>query len=207
MSSPVATLAAPSDLSRRILGLLNLYRLLIPPTLLAIREFTVPEATVGQVAPTLFLVVCALYFVAGILLVLALRLRSLPLRSVAITHGLVDALGIAALMYVSGGVASGLGVLLALPVAATALLAEPRTAAFIAASTSSTSMITPSVTNRRRLSVAWRNQGGSPFRSGWNAVWRWCRLTRRFADAFSCDSPGHISAATSERETSRCSAM
>lgn len=136
MSTPVATLAAPSDLSRRILGLLNLYRLLIPPTLLAIRQFTQPEPTVGAAAPTLFLVVCALYFVAGILLVLALRLRSVPLRSIAITHGLVDALGIAALMYVSGGVSSGLGVLMALPVAATALLAEPRTAAFIAASTS-----------------------------------------------------------------------
>jgi two-component system sensor histidine kinase PilS (NtrC family) len=136
MSTPVVTLATPSDLSRRILGLLNLYRLLIPPTMLTIWQFSAPDATVGQAAPTLFLVVCALYLVAGILLVLALRLRSVPLRAVAITHGVVDALGIAALMYVSGGVTSGLGVLLALPVAATALLAEPRTAAFIAAFTS-----------------------------------------------------------------------
>ncbi len=136
MNAPAATAAPPSDLSRRILGLLNLYRLLIPPTLLAIRALTAPEPTVGRVSPTLLLVFCALYFVAGILMVLALRLRSTPLRATAIAHGLVDAIGIAALMYVSGGVASGLGILLVLPVAATALLAEARTAAFIAAFTS-----------------------------------------------------------------------
>ena len=134
--APIATITAPGDLSRRILGLLNLYRLLIPPTLYAIRLLTQPEPTVGAGAPTLFLAICALYFSAGIVLVLALRLRSLPLRTVVIIHSLIDAVGIAAFMYVSGGVASGLGILLVLPVAATALLAEARTAAFIAASTS-----------------------------------------------------------------------
>jgi two-component system sensor histidine kinase PilS (NtrC family) len=136
MDTLAATKAPPSDLSRRILGLLNLYRLLIPPTLLAIRELTAPDATVGQASPTLLLVFCALYFVAGILMVLGLRLRSTPLRTTVIAHGLVDAVGIAALMYVSGGVVSGLGILLVLPVAAMALLAEARTATFIAAFTS-----------------------------------------------------------------------
>lgn len=136
MTTPAATAAPPSDLSRRILGLLNLYRLLIPPTLLAIHALTMPEPTVGQMSATALQVLCTLYFVAGILMVLALRLRSMSLRSAAIAHSVVDALGIAALMYVSGGAASGLGILLVLPVAATALLAEARTATFIAAFTS-----------------------------------------------------------------------
>ena len=127
---------APGDLSRRILGLLNLYRLLIPPTLIAIRYFTVPQAVVGSTAPNLFLALCALYFTAGVILVMALRFREASTPTIAVTHGLVDALGISALMYVSGGVGSGLGILLVLPVAATALLAEARTAAFIAALTS-----------------------------------------------------------------------
>jgi two-component system sensor histidine kinase PilS (NtrC family) len=91
---------------------------------------------VGSTAPNLFMALCALYFTAGVILVMALRFREASTPSIAVTHGLVDALGISAFMYVSGGVGSGLGVLLALPVAATALLAEARTAAFIAALTS-----------------------------------------------------------------------
>lgn len=125
--------AAPSDLARRVVGLLNLYRLLVPPTLLAINELTQPQSTVGSAHPTLFLSTCALYFLFGIGLVLAQRFSWPNLRSVALTHGLVDVLTLSLLLFTSGGVASGQGILLVLPVGATALLAEKRDAFLIAA--------------------------------------------------------------------------
>ena len=125
--------SGPSDLARRVIGLLNIYRLLVPPTLLAINMMTEPQSTVGEEHPTLFLSACALYFLFAIGLVLAQRWQWPSLRALALTHGLVDALTLSLLMFTSGGVASGLGILLILPVGATALLAENRDAFLIAA--------------------------------------------------------------------------
>ncbi len=125
---------APGDLARRVIGLLNLYRLLIPPSLLAIGWITRPQPTVGGEHPTLFLAACVLYLAAGLIFVLGQRFRTPSLRQVAIAHGVADSIAIALLMYASGGVTSGLGILLVLPVGATALLAENRDAFFIAAS-------------------------------------------------------------------------
>ena len=51
---------AQVDLARRVVGLLNLYRLLIPPALLGIQWITQPTPSVGGAYPTLFLAVCAL---------------------------------------------------------------------------------------------------------------------------------------------------
>ncbi len=133
-SPPTLAMAnMPGDLARRVIGLLNLYRLLIPPTLLAIGWITEPNPTVGDVHPRMFLALCVLYFSAGVILVLALRARNTPLRVLVLTHGIVDSIGIALLLYSSGGVVSNLGILLVLPVAATALLADRRDALFIAA--------------------------------------------------------------------------
>lgn len=123
----------PTDLARRVIGLLNLYRLLIPPALLAISWLTEPSPTVGHTHPTLFLSVCALYFVLGIVLVLAQRWTWPSLRALALAHVLVDTLSIALILYSSGGVASGLGILLILPVGATTLMTESGPAYLIAA--------------------------------------------------------------------------
>jgi two-component system sensor histidine kinase PilS (NtrC family) len=134
MSGPARPSTAPGDLARRVIGLLNLYRLLIPPSLLAIGWITEPQPTVGGEHPTLFLAACVLYLAVGVIFVLGQRFRAPSLRQVAITHGVTDSLAIGLLMYASGGVTSGLGILLVLPVGATALLAENRDAFFIAAS-------------------------------------------------------------------------
>jgi len=133
MPGPARLSNAPGDLARRVIGLLNLYRLLIPPALLAINWITAPQPTVGGEHPTLFLAACVLYLAAGVIFVLGQRFRTPSLRQVAIAHGVADAVAIALLMYCSGGVTSGLGILLVLPVGATALLAENRDAFFIAA--------------------------------------------------------------------------
>jgi two-component system sensor histidine kinase PilS (NtrC family) len=123
----------PTDLARRVIGLLNFYRLLIAPALLAINWLSQPSPTVGHTHPTLFVSVCALYFVLGIVLVLAQRWTWPSLRALALTHILVDTLSIALILYASGGVASGLGILLILPVGATTLMTESGLAYLIAA--------------------------------------------------------------------------
>lgn len=123
----------PGDLALRVIGLLNLYRLLIPIALLAINWATSPAPNVGAAIPSLFTSICALYLAAGALLVAAQRFARFGLRTIALTHALVDSAGIGLLLLSSGGVASNLGILLVLPVGATALLATSRDAFFIAA--------------------------------------------------------------------------
>jgi two-component system, NtrC family, sensor histidine kinase PilS len=131
MPASVAFFPASKDLAWRVIGLVNLYRLLVPPMLLGMRwvsgthEFTW--------APELFLSACIGYFSAGVLLVVARRLSWPSFRRVALLNGLVDAAGVSLLLYASGGVSSGLGILLVLPVGAMAVLADSRDAFLIAA--------------------------------------------------------------------------
>lgn len=128
--------AAPSDLAWRVLGLLNLYRLLTPPVLVAIQAFTRPLPTIGGAHPSLFQVVCIAYFVAGVLLILLKRQRwgaAPSLNLLSLVHAVIDAVAVSLLLYASGGVSSGLGILLVVPIASTALLAPPREALLIAA--------------------------------------------------------------------------
>lgn len=121
------------DLGWRIVGLLNLYRLLLPPVLFAIYRFTLPQPTIGSEHPRLFFTICVLYFLAGLALVLAQRLPRLPGQVLLLAHALVDAVAIGLLLYASGGVASGLGILLVVPVGSVALLAEGRRSLLVAA--------------------------------------------------------------------------
>ena len=124
---------APTDLAWRVIGLVNLYRLLIPPSLYALYVFRRPGATLGSARPELFLWTCIVYFAAGIAIVLGGR-RLLPnLRATTFVHAMVDAVAISLLMFSSGGVASGLGILFVVPVGAMALLADSRDAFLLAA--------------------------------------------------------------------------
>ena len=135
MTSQSTTLAAPApgDLAWRVIGLANLYRLLIPPLLLTLQ-------IVGQLhnverfpRPELLAGLCIGYFAAGVVLIMARRLPWPSLRAIALVHASVDVLGISLILYASGGVASGLGILLVLPVGAMAILAQNRDAFLIAA--------------------------------------------------------------------------
>lgn len=133
--STTTTLAAPApgDLAWRVLGLASLYRLLVPPLLLTI-EFLSTRSLIERVPrPDLFTAFCIGYFTAGVLLVLARRLPWPSLRVIALVNASVDAIGISLILYASGGVASGLGILLVLPVGAMAILADNRDAFLFAA--------------------------------------------------------------------------
>src|SRR5215469_1755187 len=124
----------PADIAWRVVGLLNLYRVLVPVVLVSALWLSgqgQPFAMVPR--PTLFLIACVLYFTAAVLLVIARRLRWSTLRLVAIVNASVDSTAIGLILYASGGVSSGFGILLVLPVLAMATLAKHRDALLIAA--------------------------------------------------------------------------
>ena len=123
----------PSDLVWRVIGLLNLYRLLVPLVLLSLRWFAGPGWGLADARPELFVGACIAYFTAAVLLIIARRLRWSSLRIVALVNASIDAVAIGFLMYAAGGVESGLGILLVLPVFALAVLAGRRDAFLIAA--------------------------------------------------------------------------
>jgi two-component system sensor histidine kinase PilS (NtrC family) len=124
---------APSDLAWRVIGLLNLYRVLVPLVLLATQLFAGPGWNLVTARPQMFIGASIAYFTAAVLLVIARRLEWSSLRIVALVNATVDALAIGLILYASGGVASGLAILLVLPVLALTVLAGRRDALLIAA--------------------------------------------------------------------------
>jgi two-component system, NtrC family, sensor histidine kinase PilS len=123
----------PTDLAWRVIGLVNLYRLLIPPSLYALYVFGGSGTALASARPELFLWTCVVYFTVGIAIVVGGR-RLLPnLRATTFVHAMADAVAISLLMFASGGVASGIGILIVVPVGAMALLADSRDAFLLAA--------------------------------------------------------------------------
>jgi hypothetical protein len=124
--------AAPTDLAWRVIGLVNLYRLLIPPSVYAIYAIRARIAPVGSARPELFLWTCIVYFATA----WPSSWRAAPAAQSACNH-LRARHGrrgrISLLMFSSGGVASGLGILFVVPVGAMALLADSRDAFVLAA--------------------------------------------------------------------------
>jgi two-component system, NtrC family, sensor histidine kinase PilS len=140
---PVTAAIAPSaatDLAWRVIGLLNLYRLLVPLVLITVQALAGPQWALLAVHPRLFLSACIAYLTAAVLLIIARRLEWSSLRLVALVNSGVDAAAIALILYASGGVSSGLGILLVLPVAAMAILADQRDA-FLLASVAAISVL------------------------------------------------------------------
>ncbi|MEP7243664.1 MAG: ATP-binding protein [Gammaproteobacteria bacterium] len=132
-ASAASTATVPSDLAWRVIGLVNLYRLLVPLVLLAMFWLAAPKVAVSATQPQLFLSVSVGYFFVGVLMVVARRLSWPSIRIVALLNVAVDTLAIALILYSCGGIASGLGILLVLPVGAMAVLGDNRDAFLIAA--------------------------------------------------------------------------
>jgi len=126
-------LAPPSDLAWRVIGLLNLYRLMVPLALLGVLWWAGSSWGRAQTAPRLLTSACIVYVTAAVLLIIARRLQWSSLRIVALVNATVDALAIGFILYASGGVAGGLAILLVPPVLALTVLASRRDALLIAA--------------------------------------------------------------------------
>ena len=132
-ASTATSSGAPSDLAWRVIGLLNLYRVLVPLVLISMQALAGPQWAPAAARPSLFLSACISYFTAGVLLIIARRLEWASLRIVALVNAVADSVAVALILYAGGGIASGLGILLVLPVAALAVLADHRDAFLIAA--------------------------------------------------------------------------
>ncbi len=133
VTAATAAPSTPTDLAWRVIGLLNLYRLLVPLVLILVQGLAGPEWAMLATRPRLFLSACIAYLTAAVLLIIARRLEWSSLRIVALVNAGVDAAAISLILYASGGVSSGLGILLVLPVGATAVLADHRDAFLFAA--------------------------------------------------------------------------
>ncbi len=132
-ATAAAPFVTPSDLAWRVIGLLNIYRLLVPLLLLSMQSLSGSGWELVATRPRLFVSACITYFTAAVLLIIARRLHWSSLRIVALVNATVDALSIGFIIYASGGASSGLGILLVLPVFALTVLAGPRDALLIAA--------------------------------------------------------------------------
>lgn len=125
--------AGDPELAWRVLGLLNLYRLVIPSVLVALALLASRPQTLGAAAPTLFITTLAGWFATGVVCIGLLKTRWPSLQAQPFIHVAFDIVAVTALLVTSGGAASGAGLLLILPVAAVSILLPKRTATTIGA--------------------------------------------------------------------------
>jgi two-component system sensor histidine kinase PilS (NtrC family) len=133
MQHRARTLAGTSDLSWRVLGLLNLFRLLVPVVLLIAYTLPGPQRLVGSAHPLLFRISCYLYLLIGVLCITALKRRTQTTEWHAYLPVIVDVALMSVVIFASGGADTGLGILLIVPVAGLSVVAGTRGALTTAA--------------------------------------------------------------------------
>ncbi len=123
---------AKPALNWRVLGVLNLYRVLVPLVLLALYSLGGSRGLpVGS--PRLFFGGAICYLCFGLTSVILVRRRLAGPNLQTILQAAVDLVVLTLLLHSCGGVASGLGLLFLLPVGGLAFLLPPRSALFLAA--------------------------------------------------------------------------
>jgi len=119
-------------LNWRVLGLLNLYRILVPLVLLAL--YSLPGARgIAVDYPQIFFGAAIAYLCFGLLSVILVRRRLINVDVQTILQATVDITVLMLLLHACGGVTGGLGILLLVPVGSLAFLLPPRSALFLAA--------------------------------------------------------------------------
>jgi two-component system sensor histidine kinase PilS (NtrC family) len=126
------TLDPRPALNWRVLGLLNLYRVLAPLVLLALYPLGGARGFVVEY-PQLFFGATLAYLCFGLGSVIVVRRRLASAYVQTILQATVDLTLLMVLLHACGGIASGLGLLLLLPVGGLAFLLPPRSALFLAA--------------------------------------------------------------------------
>lgn len=115
------------------LGILNYYRLGLASLFAALCLSGYLPAPLGAFDPVAFERVSGFYLAACVLAVIAIHWRWPDIARQVPVHVAVDVLAITLLMHASGGVRSGLGMLLIISIAGGSLLMEGRTARLFAA--------------------------------------------------------------------------
>jgi two-component system, NtrC family, sensor histidine kinase PilS len=124
----LAQTAEQVDLPWRVIGLLNIFRLLAPMVLLLVFFFNAPNYTIGGRLPGMFLGVCAAWFSVGLVSIRLIHRRWPGSQLLALVLLAIDTIAVALLIHSSGGMSSGLANLLVLPAGATATIVRPRLA-------------------------------------------------------------------------------
>ena len=115
-----------------MLGLLNLYRVLVPLVLFAL--FSLGGARgIAVVSPQMFISAIVLYLLFGLGNVILVRRRVASLTVQTVLQATLDLTVLWMLLHACGGVASGLGLLFLVPIGGLAFLLAPRGALFLAA--------------------------------------------------------------------------
>lgn len=130
LADPLAP-APPADIGWRVLALINLFRLLAP-LLLALIFATLDPAPVGTTFPALFIGTATAYFVYAVLSIASVKQRWPDISVQAVVSMCIDIVAIAILTYASGGMASGLAVLMVLPIGAASFIVRPQLALLLA---------------------------------------------------------------------------
>jgi len=125
--------AGDPELAWRVLGLLNLYRLVIPSVLIALALIASRPQLLGAASPALFMSTLVGWFASGVVCIGLLKTRWPSLHAQAFIHVAFDIVAVTALLITSGGAGSGAGLLLILPVAAVSILLSRRTATLVGA--------------------------------------------------------------------------
>ena len=122
------------DLSWRVLGLLNLFRLLVPVVLLAVTAFLGQPHLVGEGHAELLRGGCYGYLLTGLVLIAVLKQRTHTTAWHIFIPVVIDIAILSLIVYASGGADSGLSILLVVPVGALSVIAGTRGSLLIAAS-------------------------------------------------------------------------
>ena len=122
-----------SDLTWRVLGTLNVFRLLLATVLLVLFFAGDDPRFFGERYPAVFSATVAGYLVFSIISGLAIRQRWVTAGPQTIAQVTVDIAAIVILMHASGGISSGLGGLLVVFVGAGSMILPLQVPAFFAA--------------------------------------------------------------------------
>ena len=131
--SPRQAIAPVSESFWKSLSYFNLSRLILAAVLLATIILYRDSRVFGTTDPALFFRVCIIYFFLALVYWWALkRIRTMFDAHLAV-HAVTDLVVITLLLHASGGIRSGLGILLLMPLAAAATVSGGRMALFFAA--------------------------------------------------------------------------
>jgi two-component system, NtrC family, sensor histidine kinase PilS len=126
-------IAGPNiGLNWRVLGILNLYRILMPLVLLGLYALGGSRGLPVEL-PELFLITCVTYLCFGFTSVILVRRRTGTAHIQTIIQATIDVACLIVLLHACGGISSGLGLLLLVPIGGLAFLLPPRSALFLAA--------------------------------------------------------------------------
>ncbi len=141
LNNKLSITQADSEISRRLLSIVNFVRLLAAGVLLIIFEFVGSAGPWGVQEPSIFRAAVIALLILSILMSFGILNKRHSLTRLALTGSLIDSVIFAILMYSSGGFDGGLGLMLILSLSAAALVL-PRQAALFSSSVGVVAILT-----------------------------------------------------------------